>query len=37
VLARYLLAAIARESGNTSDAQDHYREALRLLDAMKKK
>lgn len=34
--AHYLLAVIARESGNSSDAQDHYREALRLLDAMKK-
>ena len=34
--AHYLLAVIARESGNVSDAQDHYREALRLLDAMKK-
>ncbi len=34
--AHYLLATIARDSGNTSDAQDHYREALRLLDAMKK-
>jgi tetratricopeptide (TPR) repeat protein/tRNA A-37 threonylcarbamoyl transferase component Bud32 len=34
--AHYLLATIARDSGNGSDAQDHYREALRLLDAMKK-
>ena len=34
--AHYLLATIAQESGNSSDAQDHYREALRLLDAMKK-
>ena len=34
--AHYLLAVIARESGNASDAQDHYHEALRLLDAMKK-
>lgn len=34
--AHYLLAAIDRDSGNASDAQDHYREALRLLDAMKK-
>ena len=32
----YLLATIERDSGNRSDAQDHYREALRLLDAMKK-
>jgi tetratricopeptide (TPR) repeat protein len=34
--AHYLLALIARESGSNSDAQDHYREALRLLDGMKK-
>ena len=34
--AHYLLATIERDSGNASDAQDHYREALRLLDAMKK-
>ena len=34
--AHYLLAVIARESGHSSDAQDHYHEALRLLDAMKK-
>jgi eukaryotic-like serine/threonine-protein kinase len=34
--AHYLLAKIARDSGNSSEAQDHYREALRLLDAMKK-
>ena len=34
--ARYLLASIANDSGNTSEAQDNYREALRLLDAMKK-
>jgi eukaryotic-like serine/threonine-protein kinase len=34
--AHYLLGTIARDSGNQSDAQDHYREALRLLDAMKK-
>ena len=34
--AHFLLATIARDSGNASDAQDHYREALRLLDAMKK-
>jgi tetratricopeptide (TPR) repeat protein len=33
--AHYLLAAIERNSGNSSDADDHYREALRLLDAMK--
>ena len=34
--AHYLLATIDHDSGNASDAQDHYREALRLLDAMKK-
>jgi serine/threonine protein kinase/tetratricopeptide (TPR) repeat protein len=34
--AHYLLATIERESGNSSDAQDNYREALRLLDLMKK-
>lgn len=34
--AQYLLATLDRESGNASDAQDHYREALRLLDTMKK-
>jgi Tfp pilus assembly protein PilF len=34
--AHYLLAIIERDSGNSSEAQDNYREALRLLDAMKK-
>src|SRR3984957_14449238 len=34
--AHYLLAAIDRESGNDVGAQDHYREALRLLDTMRK-
>ena len=34
--AHYLLATIARDSGNKSEAQDHYREVIRLLDAMKK-
>ena len=34
--AHYLLATIERDSGNGSEAQDNYREALRLLDAMKK-
>jgi len=34
--AHYLLATIDQDSGSASDAQDHYREALRLLDAMKK-
>ncbi len=27
---------IARDSGNSNEARDNYREALRLLDAMKK-
>ncbi len=34
--AHYLLATIARDSGDRSEARDNYREALRLLDAMKK-
>jgi eukaryotic-like serine/threonine-protein kinase len=34
--AHYLSATMAREAGNNSDAQENYREALRLLDAMKK-
>jgi tetratricopeptide (TPR) repeat protein/predicted Ser/Thr protein kinase len=33
--AHYLLATIEQSSGESSEAQDHYREALRLLDAMK--
>ena len=32
----YLLATIDRDSGNSNEARDNYREALRLLDAMKK-
>jgi serine/threonine protein kinase/tetratricopeptide (TPR) repeat protein len=32
----YLLATIERDSGNGSEARDHYREVLRLLDAMNK-
>ena len=32
----YLLATIEKDSGNGNDARDNYREALRLLDAMKK-
>ena len=32
----YLLAVIEQNSGNSSDAYDNYREALRLLDLMKK-
>ncbi len=34
--AHYLLATIERATGDTSDAQDNYREALRLLDSMMK-
>ncbi len=34
--AHYLLALIAHNSGNNSEAQDNYRQVLRLLDAMKK-
>jgi len=34
--ARYLLAKIALDSGDANEARDNYREALRLLDAMKK-
>jgi hypothetical protein len=30
------LATIERGSGNRNDGRDNYREALRLLDAMKK-
>ncbi len=33
--AHFLLAELEQGSGNTAEAQDHYREALRLLDAMK--
>jgi serine/threonine protein kinase/Tfp pilus assembly protein PilF len=36
VWAHYLLGAIARDSGAKNDAQDHSREALRLLETMKK-
>jgi hypothetical protein len=32
----YLLATIDRDSGNSNEARDNYREAIRLLDAMKK-
>jgi serine/threonine protein kinase/tetratricopeptide (TPR) repeat protein len=32
--AHYLSATIDQNSGNSSDAQDHYREAIRLLDTM---
>ncbi len=34
--AHYLLAEIEQNSGSSSDADDNYREALRLLDVMKK-
>jgi eukaryotic-like serine/threonine-protein kinase len=34
--AHYLLATMARDSHNNSDAQDNYREALRLLSVMQK-
>jgi eukaryotic-like serine/threonine-protein kinase len=34
--AHYLLATIARDSANTTEAQDNYREVVRALDAMKK-
>jgi len=34
--AQFLLANALRETDNTSDAQDHYRQALRLLDTMAK-
>ncbi len=34
--AHFLLATIARESGNNPEAQDDYRATLQLLDAMRK-
>jgi serine/threonine protein kinase/tetratricopeptide (TPR) repeat protein len=34
--AHYLLATIARDSANNTEAQDNYREVVRALDAMKK-
>jgi eukaryotic-like serine/threonine-protein kinase len=34
--AHYLLATIDRDDGNSSDAQNHYREVIRLVDTMKK-
>jgi eukaryotic-like serine/threonine-protein kinase len=34
--AHYLLATIARESGQTTDAQDNYRSVVRYVDTMKK-
>ena len=33
--AHYLLGAILRTSGKTADAQQHYRNALQLLDGMR--
>jgi tetratricopeptide (TPR) repeat protein len=36
MLAQYLLGDVLRESGSAADAQDHYRQALRLLDTMTK-
>jgi Tfp pilus assembly protein PilF len=32
----FLLATIARASGKSADAQDHYRQVLRLLEPMSK-
>jgi Tfp pilus assembly protein PilF len=34
--AHYLLAVLAKDSGDNNEAQDHFREVIRLLDAMKK-
>jgi tetratricopeptide (TPR) repeat protein len=34
--AHYLLGTIAQSSGNSNEAQDNFRETLRLLDTMKK-
>jgi len=34
--AHYLLATIARDSADNTEAQDNYREVIRILDAMKK-
>ncbi len=34
--ANYLLAETLRQSGSLSEAQDHYRSALRILDAIRK-
>ena len=34
--AHYLLATIARDSGNNTEAQDNYRTVIRTLDAMRK-
>jgi Tfp pilus assembly protein PilF len=34
--AHYLLATIARDSGNNAEAQDNYRSVISTLDAIKK-
>ena len=34
--AHYLLATIARDSGDNADAQDNYRSVISALDTMKK-
>jgi tetratricopeptide (TPR) repeat protein/predicted Ser/Thr protein kinase len=34
--AHHLLAIISQDSGDTNDAQSHYREVIRLIDTMKK-
>ncbi len=34
--AHYLLANVLRQSGSAAEAQDHYREALRILDTIRK-
>jgi eukaryotic-like serine/threonine-protein kinase len=36
VRAHFVLATIARESGNTSEAQENYRTTVQLLDGMRK-
>ena len=36
VRAHYLLATTLRQSGNGAEAQDHYRQVLRLLDTIRK-
>jgi tetratricopeptide (TPR) repeat protein len=36
VRAHYLLATTLRQSGNGAEAQDHYRQVLRLLDTVRK-
>ncbi len=34
--AHYLLGTVLRQSGHSTEAQDHYRQALRLLDTIRK-